>query len=190
LRCILASTSPRRKELFSYICKEFDVIAPSYTEKPYEGSKIESYVLSQAKGKLDSVSVNADIVVASDTVVYLPSSDMVLGKPRDKDDAFHMLKLLMGRTHHVITGVAIKARGDVKLIHEITQVKFRIVPNSFIMEYVSTGSPLDKAGAYGIQDPYGAILVESIVGDYYNVVGFPVGRVWEVLSPYITASFK
>ena len=190
MKCVLASTSPRRRELFSYICKKFDVVSPLYTEQPYEGGKIEGYVLSQAKGKLDSVSVDADIVVASDTVVYLPSSDMVLGKPRDKDDAFRMLKLLVGRTHHVITGVAIRIQDDVKLIHEVTQVKFRIVPDSFIMEYVNTGSPLDKAGAYGIQDPYGAILVESIVGDYYNVVGFPVGRVWEVLSPYIAASLK
>ncbi|NOZ92701.1 MAG: septum formation protein Maf [Dictyoglomi bacterium] len=188
MRCLLVSTSPRRKELFRYICDEFDVVSPHYEEEPYNGGDINEFVLRQAKGKLDSVTwENYDVVVASDTVVYIPSSDMLLGKPKDEKDAVFMLKMLMGRTHSVITGVAIKVDGKLHLIHETTQVKFRIVPDKFIEEYVSTGLPLDKAGAYGIQDSYGAILVESIIGDYYNVVGFPVGRVWEILSPYIAS---
>ena len=187
MRCLLASTSPRRKELFRYICKDFDVVSPTYEEESYSGGDIKEFVLRQAKGKLDSVaSEGYDVVVASDTVVYIPSSDILLGKPADEKDAERMLKMLMGRIHNVITGVAIKIDGKLHLVHETTQVKFRIVPDSFIEEYIATGMPLDKAGAYGIQDAYGAILVESIIGDFYNVVGFPVGRVWEVLSPYIT----
>ena len=175
--------------MFSFICKEFQVVAPRFQEQTYISSDvldITHYVLKQAKGKLDSVQEDADIIVAADTVVYIPSSDTILGKPSGEKEALKMLKMLVGRSHRVITGVAMRIRDKVHLIHESTQVKFRIVPDSFLQEYVATGMPLDKAGAYGIQDLYGAILVEAIVGDYYNVVGFPVGRVWEVLSPYIS----
>ncbi len=187
MRCLLASTSPRRKELFSYICASFDVVSPSYDEEEYDGSGITEFVLRQAKGKLESVrKEHYDVIVTADTVVYIPSSDVVLGKPKDREDALYMLRLLLGRTHSVITAVAVYVKGNIHLSYETTHVKFRVVPDEFLEEYILTGMPLDKAGAYGIQDKFGAVLVESIIGDYYNVVGFPVGRVWEILSPYIS----
>ena len=187
MRCLLVSSSPRRKELFKYICKDFEVISPSYEEEPYIGGDVEEFTVNMARNKLHSVDFEGyDIAVASDTVVYIPTNDMVLGKPKQADNALKMLKMLMGRRHSVITGVVVYVDGREYSLVETTHVKFRIVPEGFLRAYVNTGMPLDKAGGYGIQDPFGAILVESIIGDYYNVVGFPVGRVWQLLGPYIS----
>lgn len=187
MRCLLVSSSPRRKELFEYICKDFEVVSPNYEEEQYLGGDVEEFVVNMARNKLYSVNFgDYDIAVASDTVVYIPAYDVVLGKPKEAENALKMLKMLVGRRHSVITGVIISANGKEYSLVEATQVKFRVVPEVFLKVYVNTGMPLDKAGGYGIQDPFGAILVESIIGDYYNVVGFPVGRVWELLGPYIS----
>ena len=141
---------------------------------------------AQAKAKafavLDSVGKSEDVlVIGSDTVVV--TADSILGKPTDEEDARHMLTLLSGATHRVYTGVAILGRGQNRTFSSFADVKFHAfddLQEKLIEDYIATGSPMDKAGAYGIQDQ-GALLIDSISGDYYAVVGLPVAQVNRVL---------
>jgi septum formation protein len=124
------------------------------------------------------------IVVGADTTVVL--GDQVLSKPADPDDAVRMLELLSGRTHVVYTGFALVDRPSDRFVVDVesTVVTFRVLPRREIEEYVATGSPMDKAGAYGIQDDYGAVFVSRIEGCFYNVVGFPLSRFYTRLTEF------
>ncbi len=181
MRVILASASPRRKELLKKIFDVFEVI-PSEVEENYpekiEAKEIPVY-LSDKKATSVFVENPDALVIASDTVVVL--DDMILGKPSDKNDAFFMLSMLSGKQHKVVTGVTIIYRNMKITMNVETVVSFFEMSKREILEYIETGEPMDKAGAYGIQG-YGARFVESIIGDYNNVVGLPVSALYQTLK--------
>lgn len=173
---ILASGSPRRKELLSLITTDFTVIVSNAEEKTDEGLSPDKLVEALAKIKGDAVFLRHqnDTVIASDTVVSV--NGKILGKPHSKEEAYMMLRTLSGNTHAVFTGVYIKNALLEKVFFEKTEVTFFELSDDDINAYINTGEPFDKAGGYGIQGP-GAVLVKCISGDYYNVMGFPIGRI-------------
>jgi septum formation protein len=126
-----------------------------------------------------AASVSGDLVLAADTTVVVEGE--VLEKPADPDDALRMLRRLQGRTHQVITAIALKTSGGTLTATDITAVTFRAADDAFLAAYVATGEPMDKAGAYGIQG-YGAALVEGIQGDFFSVMGLPVRLVLQLLE--------
>ena len=179
---ILASQSPRRRELLGQMGFSFTVRPAKGEELPHPELTPAQLVEELARQKALEVSAEAetdDVVVAADTVVAIDGK--VLGKPHDKVHAAQMLSALSGREHTVYTGVAVK-RGETLLVeHEATQVRFRPLTEREIDLYIQTGEPMDKAGSYGIQG-YGALLVEGIRGDYFNVVGLPICRLGRMLA--------
>ena len=182
---ILASNSPRRRELLGQMgIKGFKVAAPDVDET-VEGNLHPAQIveeLSLRKAKAAAAKNDGDgLIIAADTVVALEGA--VLGKPHSEEDAFSMLSALSGNRHDVYTGVTVMLGGRVVTEHERTTVTFRDVEPEEILAYIATGEPMDKAGAYGIQG-YGCVLVEGIVGDYYNVMGLPVCRLARMLSRF------
>ena len=173
MELILASNSPRRRELLSALGVPFRVI-PSRFEERQEGSSARETVLRFAAGKAEEVSSRypGAYVLGADTVGCFEGES--LGKPKDKEDAKRMLRLLSGNTHSVFTGVCLVGRGT--LLKEVAETKVTFLPLSeeFIEEYVAGGSPMDKAGAYGIQD---GGLAAHYTGSYTNVIGLPVETV-------------
>ncbi|MBS1910585.1 MAG: septum formation protein Maf [Bacteroidetes bacterium] len=180
---ILASSSPRRQQLMRQMGAEFIVTAPDVEEKVLPGERPEQIVerLALMKAQAARHDRTEGVVLGSDTIVVL--GEEVLGKPADADDACRMLARLSGHTHTVFTGFALLdlASGRQIVDHEQTDVTFRTLDAGEIEHYVATGSPLDKAGAYGIQDDFGAVFIERIAGDYYTVVGLPLARVYVAL---------
>ena len=184
MEIVLASNSPRRKELLGQIgLKDFKVSAPNVDESVEEGLSPAQIVeeLSQRKARAAKRAGPRDIIIAADTVVALDGT--VLGKPRDQEDAFAMLSALSGREHHVYTGVTVLQGERSVTEHEETAVAFRALEPDEIRGYIATGEPMDKAGAYGIQG-LGALLVSGIRGDYCNVVGLPVFRLGRILGQF------
>lgn len=185
MKIILASQSPRRKELLERMgIKDFETISPNVDESAFHGLPPEELVrrLSAEKAAAVAGKVGKDaIVIAADTVVALEGA--VLGKPADELDAFKMLSALSGVRHQVYTGVTVCRGGEKQTAHEVTDVTFRELSEREIEDYISTGEPMDKAGAYGIQG-YGALLIQGISGDYYNVMGLPVCRLSGMLSRF------
>lgn len=178
---ILASQSPRRKELLGYITEDFTVMVSDADETTDPALSPEETVksLAQIKGEAVYSLCQSKTVISADTVVVL--DDKILGKPHSAEEAFSMLRSLSGRTHTVYTGVCIIS-GSLKICFaEKTQVNFCHLTDSEINSYIATGEPFDKAGAYGIQGR-GSVLISSINGDYYNVMGLPVARLNAVLK--------
>lgn len=178
----LASSSPRRQQLLRQIGADFEIIVPDIDESVLEGETPAAHVERLALAKARAVRpTRSGVVLGSDTVVVL--DDEILGKPRDEEHARRMLRALSGRTHVVFTGYALidRAGGRESVSHETTLVTFRALADDEIAHYVNSGSPLDKAGAYGIQDDLGAVFIERIDGDYYTVVGLPLCRVFSEL---------
>lgn len=178
---ILASASPRRRELLTQIGLEFEVMASDADEDIKE--KLSPGELVERLSRIKAEEVKARIegnrgVIGSDTIVYHNSE--VLGKPKDKDDAFRMLKSLSGATHSVFTGVTIILPEETIVFHNETKVTFDTLSDEEILKYIESGEPMDKAGAYGIQGLGGA-FVTSIEGEYANVVGFPIGEFSHIL---------
>lgn len=174
-RLILASASPRRKEIFEQLGFEFE-IKPSAKEPPMrEGEEVREAVLNSARTKAEDIFENNKdaVVVGADTVVVLDSK--ALGKPKDTEDAKNMLRTLSGRTHEVLTGVYLCSENTKKGFVASTKVEFYELSEEEIEWYVGTGEPMDKAGSYGIQCK-GVRFVKGIVGDYFNVVGFPAAE--------------
>ncbi len=178
---ILASKSPRRKELLSIITQDFEIIPAVGEENADPALPPEKFVEALAIAKAEEVAASHpdDTIIGSDTVVAVNGE--ILGKPRDKADAFRMLSLLSGTKHSVFTGVAIVKDGKTHSFTEETNVKFFDLSEKEIEDYIATGEPFDKAGAYGIQE-LGALLVEGIDGDYYNVMGLPTGRLFRLMK--------
>lgn len=182
MNVILASQSPRRKELLGILDIPFTVRVADIDETmdsakpPYE----EVARVSRLKAK----AINAekdDIVIAADTIVVCDGA--VLGKPADKDDAYRMLRMLSGRAHQVMTGITV-LQGEKEISHtEVTEVFFRPLTDEEIWNYIATNEPMDKAGSYGIQQK-GALFVERVCGDYFNVVGLPVCRLGQILEEF------
>lgn len=173
---ILASSSPRRRELFKTISSEFSVIPPKADENTTE-VKPDKIVTELAERKALCVfrSHPSDIVVSCDTVVY---DGEVLNKPKDEAEAAKCLKRLSGRWHKVYSGVCILSPEGKDVFYEMTAVKFKKLTDGEIEDYIKKFNPLDKAGAYGIQDN---VCVEKIRGDYYNVVGLPVKKLSRII---------
>ncbi len=179
---ILASASPRRKELLKLIFEEFEIIPADIEETVRRSIELEQYPEYLALKKSRHIAEKRpadDVVIGCDTGVFI--DDMMLGKPEDESQAAEMLKLLSGRTHKVITGCSVFYKGQNISFSETTEVEFYRLTDTDINEYIATGEPMDKAGAYGIQGK-GALLVKRINGDYYNVVGMPVGTLKQKLK--------
>lgn len=173
---ILASQSPRRKELLRQAGLSFCVCPADVEENLDLSQSIEAAVERLALEKAQAVAsiYPHDIVIGADTIVYC--DDQVMGKPHTKKDAVTMLNKLSGKTHQVISGVALGCEQRWECFHVISDVTFYDLSQEEILAYVESGEPLDKAGAYGIQGK-GAIFVAKIVGDYYNIVGLPLAQV-------------
>ena len=185
MKIILASQSPRRKELLGRMgIRDFETISPNVDESVFHGLPPEELVRRLSAEKAAAVAGRAGedaIVIAADTVVALEGA--VLGKPADELDAFKMLSALSGVRHQVYTGVTVCRGGEKQTAHEVTDVTFRELSEEEIEHYIATGEPMDKAGAYGIQG-YGALLIQGISGDYYNVMGLPVCRLSGMLARF------
>ena len=181
---ILASASPRRQELLKDVVSDFKVVVSSADEVVPSGMKTEDISKHLALIKAsDVLSTNPDsVVIGSDTIVVI--DDKVLGKPKDEQDAFLMLKALSGRKHFVMTGCAIVSLKKKVSFTVKTEVEFFELTDEEINSYIKTRDSFDKAGAYGIQSQ-GKTLVKAIYGDYYSVVGLPVGQLKRELEKFL-----
>lgn len=190
MNLVLASQSPRRRELLSLIQKDFTVQSSCVEEIVPEGLTAEETVVYLAKLKAEEVAqrlkTNPDsqktVVIGADTVVVLDGE--IMGKPKDSDDCIRMISLLSGRQHEVYTGVAIVVKGQTESFYQRTAVRFLDLTKEEIEWYASLQEPYDKAGAYGIQG-FGSLLVEGIDGDYFNVMGLPVAALNRRLKKYL-----
>lgn len=179
---VLASASPRRKELLSFITTDFKIVPADIDETVENNVPLEKRPEYLAVKKALHISKNGyenDIVIGCDTGVFVDGK--MLGKPKNREDAENMLKLLSGRQHKVITGCCTVKNGVAKSFSNVTLVEFFELSDPEIEEYIATGEPFDKAGAYGIQGK-GSLLVKKIDGDYFNVVGLPVSELNRILK--------
>ena len=176
---ILASKSPRRKELLSFITTDFTVKSADVDETLPQGITPDKAVEYLSKIKAEPLKNENDIVIGADTVVALDGK--ILGKPRDEADAFATLRMLSGKEHSVFTGVSVIKGKKIETFSVQTKVKMFELTDKEIEEYIATAEPFDKAGSYGIQGK-GSLLVEKIDGDYFNVVGLPISRLNRVLK--------
>ena len=184
-KIILASNSPRRKEILENLNIKFDILSPDADESSVDKTlPPELYVENLASLKAFAAAketVLEKIIIGADTVVAL--DDKILLKPKDDDDAFNMLKSLSGRVHSVYTGICVVNSHTAKscIAYEKTDVFFRKLDDDEILRYIQTGESADKAGAYGIQG-LGSLFIEKIDGDYFNVVGLPVSELNRILK--------
>lgn len=178
---ILASKSPRRKELLASLgiqfLTEIKEVEESYPEA-MRGAAVALYIATKKAEAFEITSDNT-IVITADTIVCI--DDKILGKPKDYEEAFDMLKMLSGKRHEVITGVALKTIEKTRSFYEVTAVYFNDLHNEQIEYYLNTYKPYDKAGAYGIQEWIGAVAVDHIEGSYTNVMGLPTARLYKEL---------
>ena len=180
MKLVLASNSPRRKQLLNSFGFDFEVVGSNYQENASDltpQEMVKTFALGKAKDVFDSLKGQDVLVLGADTVVSL--DDKILGKPKDKQQAIEMLKELSGKIHQVWTGYAIISKDGIYTDAVKTDVVFNQLPISLIVDYVATGKPFDKAGAYGIQD--GFDLVKEYNGSYNNVVGLPI----EEIAPFL-----
>lgn len=186
MNIILASQSPRRKELLGLLNIPFSVRVADIDETLEEALPVAEAVARLSRRKAEAISrQGADIVIAADTVVVCDGA--VLGKPKDEEDAYRMLRMLSGRQHQVMTGLTVLQDEKAVSHTEITDIFFRDLTDTEIRAYIATKDPMDKAGAYGIQNG-AALFVEKIHGDYFNVVGLPVCRLGLILREWMEES--
>ena len=180
-RLILASGSPRRAEILTSVGWEFTRIVPDIDESELSGESPEDYVQRLAREKAEAVAAKnvKGVILAADTTVVI--DDQIIGKPVDMDDARRMLRLLAGRRHEVLTGVAIIQDGETRIGLQRTGVTFADLTEAEINFLAEMGDPLDKAGAYAVQ-AQAALFIQGIEGDYWNVVGLPIGLVYRLVS--------
>ena len=186
-RIILASNSPRRRELLGGLGIDFTVKVMEGIDESWphdlKGEDIPLYISKEKAAPYKAAIANDELVITADTIVYVDGE--VLGKPHDKADAVRMLKLISGRWHEVITGVTLMTKERERSFAVTTKVKFSNLSDDEILRYVDSGLPMDKAGAYGIQEWIGYVGVEAIEGSYFNVVGLPVQRLYRELMEFI-----
>lgn len=191
---VLASQSPRRQALLRHVGFEFDVIVPNVDEDSVPTSlPPATYVAHLAELKARRVAELVErpsIIIGSDTTVVL--DDVVLNKPLDRSDAIRMLHTLSGRTHTVYTGLSIVDSIDGRCVSTCrdTQVTFRVLDAAEVEAYVDGGSPMDKAGAYGIQDDFGAVFVNRVEGCYYTIVGLPLELLYTTLKDFVREAVR
>lgn len=180
-KLILASGSPRRKELLTAVGWQFEAITAGVDESLKSGEDPATYVQRLAKSKAEAVAANLDqglLVLGADTTVVV--HHQILGQPDDDEDAKRMLRLLNGKWHEVLTGVAlVRVGGESRVDYETTRVRFAEMSEREMDWYISTGEARGKAGAYGIQGAAG-LLIEEIAGDYFNIVGLPIRLAYEL----------
>jgi septum formation protein len=180
VKLVLASQSPRRREILERAGFEFSVRVADVPEQPFPHESPKEYVLRLSRAKAEAVHrTPEEIVLGADTVVVL--DEHLLEKPRDAADAARMLRLLSGREHSVVTGICLLSDAGVRPSFEETRVEFIHLSEDEIAEYVATGEPMDKAGAYAIQG-LASRYIRRITGDYFNVVGLPVAQVYSLLK--------
>jgi septum formation protein len=186
---VLASQSPRRRLLLEQLGLPFSVIPADIDELSLPLDMIPSeYVKALASSKAQAVAEKlgneSAIVLGADTIVVIDGN--ILNKPLHPEEAYSMLRSLSGRTHYVYTGISIMQVPLMKTItsYQMTEVTFRILEDDEIYAYIATGSPMDKAGAYGIQEDFGAVFVQKIVGCYYNIVGLPLEMIYGILRSF------
>ena len=180
---ILASASPRRKELLSLLGLPFVIEAADIDETMDPALPAAQEVARVSRRKALAVSRNPeDVVIAADTIVVC--DNQVLGKPKGQEEAIKMLHLLSGRDHQVMTGCTVLHGEKTESFTEVTDLHFRPLTDREIIKYVESGEPMDKAGAYGIQGG-AALFCEKLSGDYYNVVGLPLCRLWKTLQDLV-----
>ena len=185
-RIILASQSPRRRQLLSQVgLTDFEIFIPQADESYNPDALPEEIVCSICRKKGQSAQEQLQdpeaLLIAADTMVFLDG--LRLGKPRDEADAFAMLSALSGRTHHVCTGVTVCQGSRTETRSETTAVTFRPITEREIWSYIHTGDPMDKAGAYGVQGK-AALFVSGIQGDYFNVMGLPLHLLGQMLAEF------
>ena len=184
-KIVLASGSPRRQELLQRIgIRDFDIRVPQTDESYPEGltpAQIVEYISQEKAQAAASLCTDDEIVITADTMVFL--GQQRLGKPVDEADALRMLSALQGHCHTVCTGVTVRQGAHSLTESESTRVYFRPAAEAELKAYIRTGEPMDKAGSYGIQG-LGALLVERLDGDYFNVMGLPVLRLSRMLSQF------
>lgn len=185
MKLILASQSPRRKELLGLLGLPFEIRASNADETMAPDRDIAEQVALVSRRKAEATPREENsVVIAADTIVVC--DEKRLGKPKDREEAIKMLRLLSGRTHQVMTGMTVLWQDKVYSCTEVTEVTFRPLTDREITRYVDSGDCMDKAGAYGIQGG-GALFVQGIRGDYYNVMGLPVCRLVQVLRQTVPA---
>lgn len=181
---ILASASPRRRLLLDMFGIRFSTEIADINEDDFTSTEPEKIVMELARKKANEITkrFTDKIIIAADTLVFL--NNELLTKPIDKNDAYRILMKLSDKTHQVYTGIAIynPINSDFELDYEKTNVTFRQLDEKEVRAYIETGSPMDKAGAYGIQDDFGAVFVSKINGCYYNVVGLPLTKLYLMLK--------
>lgn len=183
-KIILASQSPRRCELLSYLELSFDIAAADVDERICQRIPIEEAIMQLAAKKAKAISEKhpESIVIGADTVVVI--EDEILGKPKNEEDAVSMLKKLSGKTHQVITGVCILLNDHCDQFYNMTNVTFYPLEEEEILHYVESKDPLDKAGAYAIQGK-SSVFIEKIDGDYYSVMGLPIAQLKQHLKKFL-----
>lgn len=183
---ILASNSPRRKELLSGLDLEYEVMVLPNIDESYpldiENEEVALYIAKKKAQAYTDLLTDNKLVITADTIVVI--DDKILGKPMDEADAKQMLRELSGKTHQVITGVCLTASNKQKSFSVISDVRFSNLDDSEIEYYASKYKPLDKAGAYGIQEWIGYIGVEYISGSYFNVMGLPIQKLYQELKKF------
>lgn len=179
-KLILASGSPRRAEILRSVGWEFIKVVPDIDESELANESPETYVQRLAREKAEAVRRNNGdgVILAADTTVVV--DEQIIGKPIDMDDARRMLRMLAGRRHEVLTGVAVLKDGDMRIGLQRTSVKFAELTEAEVNFLAEMGDPLDKAGAYAVQ-AQAALFIEAIEGDYWNVVGLPISLVYRLL---------
>ena len=187
MRYILASKSPRRKDLMKFISSDFLIAIEDIDEETsYKLSPIEAVKdIARRKGEAVYKSYPNDLVISADTIVVIDNK--ILGKPVDEDDAKRILRRLSGKVHKVYTGYAIHYQDKMVVDYVETNVEFLQLSEDFIDNYVKSGSPMDKAGAYGIQDNENFPIIKNIIGSYDNVVGFPVEEIKQSIEKIISS---
>lgn len=185
---VLASVSPRRRELMEMLGLDFEVYSLKNADESYsetmDAEEVPEYLSrKKAAAYLSERMRQGDLAVTSDTVVIVDNE--VLGKPKDEADAYRMLKLLSGRTHKVVTGVAVTDGKRVDSTRSVTTVEFCELSEEEIRYYIERYRPLDKAGAYGIQEWIGCIGIKRIEGSFYNVMGLPVHVLYNLLKEFL-----
>lgn len=189
MNIILASASPRRKEILENVNVKFTVVSSDINEVILEDEPPKDTVMRLAFEKCMDVAKQYEdaLVIGADTIVVLDNK--VLGKPKDEKNAYEMIKALSNKKHQVITGISlINLSLDKKVIdYVVSEVTFKKLSDDMIKDYIKTKESLDKAGAYGIQG-YGGLLVESISGDYFNIVGLPISRISDLLKEHFNVN--
>jgi septum formation protein len=182
-KIILASQSPRRKKILEQVGLDFDVVVSDFDEAKIKFKTPQEMVekLSLEKVKIIAKKYPKAIIIGADTTVIFKNE--IIGKPKSKADAFRILRLLSGNTHEIVTGFTVIKGNKSITKHVISKVRFKKMTEAEIKAYIATGEPMDKAGGYGIQER-GSLFIESIDGDYFNVVGLPIFAVAEALKEF------